>query len=67
MSFPQDFINAAISMLGYDMFIRESKEKNREALGNYTYSNFAPAQYYGDGEYPKNLQNKIKYWQKIYI
>lgn len=65
-SFPPDFMDAAISMLGYDMFLRDDKEKRQERLGNYTYTNFEPGQYYGVGEYPTNLQNKIKFWQKIY-
>lgn len=66
VSLPPDFMDGAISMLGFDMFLREDKEKRQERLGNYTYTNFEPGQYYGVGEYPTNLQNKIKFWQKIY-
>lgn len=67
VSLPPDFLDAAISMLGFDMFLREDKEKRQERLGNYTYTNFEPGQYYGVGEYPANLQNKVKFWQKIYV
>jgi len=67
VSFPPDFINVAINMLGYDMFIRDSKEKRQERLGNYTYTNFEPIQYYGTGTYPANLENKVKYWQQIHV
>lgn len=67
VSLPPDFLDAAISMLGFDMFLREDKEKRQERLGNYTYTNFEPGQYYGVGEYPTNLQNKIKFWQRIHV
>ena len=67
VSLPPDFLDAAIGMLGFDMFLREDKEKRQERLGNYTYTNFEPGQYYGVGEYPANLQNKVKFWQKIYV
>lgn len=67
VSLPPDFIDAAINMLGYDMFLRDDKEKRQERLGNYTYTNFEPIQYYGVGEYPVSLQNKIKFWQRIHV
>lgn len=66
VSFPLDFIDTAIAMFGYDLFDRKDKEKRQERLGNYTYTNFEPMQYYGNGEYPVNLQRKIQFWQKIY-
>lgn len=67
VSFPPDFMTMAINMLGYDIFNRDDKEKRQERLGNYTYTNFEPIQYYGSGTYPANLENKIKYWQKIHL
>jgi len=67
VSFPPDFITMAINMLGFDMFGRDNKEIRQERLGNYTYTNFEPVQYYGIGTYPSYLENKIKYWQKIHL
>ena len=67
VSFPPDFINAVLSMLGFDLFERNSKERRQERLGNYTYTNFDPTSYYGINAYPLNLQNKIMYWQKISV
>lgn len=66
-SFPADFINTVISMFGYDLFDRGNKEKRQERLGNYTYTNFEPTQYYGNGSYPLVMENKIKFWQRIYL
>lgn len=67
VSFPADFLDSAYAMLAYDLFARDSKEKRQERLGNYTYTNFEPIQYYGEGSYPKYLEDAIKYWQRVYI
>ena len=65
-SFPPDFLDSTINMLGYDMFKRENKEKRQERLGNYTYTNFEPNQYYGIGSYPTSLEDKVKFWQYVH-
>lgn len=65
VSFPPQFLDAALSMLGYDIYSREDKEKRQERLGNYTYTNFEPIQYYGNGSYPQYLEDTVKYWQNI--
>lgn len=67
VSFPPDFMTMAIQMFGYDLFYRDSKEKRQERLGNYTYTNFEPIQYYGTGSYPKDLEDKIKYYQEVHV
>lgn len=67
VSFPQSFLSTALEMLGYDLFLREGKEKRQERLGNYTYTNFEPVNYYGDGSYPKELEETVKYWQRIFL
>lgn len=67
VSFPPQFIDAVLSMLGYDLFQREGKEKRQERLGNYTYTSFEPSQYCGLGSYPTRLENIIKNWEKIII
>lgn len=64
--FPPQFLNAVLDMLGYDLFKREGKEVRTERLGNYTYTNFEPAAYYGLGTYPQDLEDCIKYWQHVY-
>lgn len=66
VSFPLDFIDTVIAMLGYDLFTRADKEKRQERLGNYTYTNFEPMEYYGTGQYPANLQRKVQFWQMIH-
>ena len=67
VSFPPDFLDSAINMMGYDLFKRENKEKRQERLGNYTYTNFEPVQYYGFGTYPSNIENRVKYWQTVHV
>lgn len=67
VSFPQSFLSTALDMLGYDFFVRDDKEKRQERLGNYTYTNFEPVNYYGEGSYPKQLEEAIKYWQRIQL
>ena len=64
--FPPQFLDAVLDMLGYDLFKREGKEVRTERLGNYTYTNFEPAAYYGLGTYPQNLEEGIKYWQHVH-
>lgn len=64
--FPPQFLNAALDMLGYDLFKREGKEVRTERLGNYTYTNFEPKAYYGLGTYPQDLEDTIKYWQHVH-
>lgn len=64
--FPPQFLNAVLDMLGYDLFKREGKEVRTERLGNYTYTNFEPAAYYGLGTYPQDLEDCIKYWQHVH-
>ena len=64
--FPPQFLNAALDMLGYDLFKREGKEVHTERLGNYTYTNFEPKAYYGLGTYPQDLEDIIKYWQHVH-
>lgn len=66
-SFPPDYFQAVIDMFVYDLFKREDKEKRQERLGNYTYTNFEPVAYYGDGSYPKEMQEAIQYWQYIHV
>ena len=68
VTFPPQFLGTVLDMLGYDMFIRESKEKRQEKLGNYTYTNFEPTLYYGDiSSFPKRFTDVIKYWQNVFI
>lgn len=67
VSFPPDYIDTVLTMMAYDFYQRDSKEKRQEKLGNYTYTNFEPTQYYGDGSYPRYLQDGISYWQVITI
>ncbi len=64
--FPPQFLAAVLDMLGYDLFKREGKEVRTERLGNYTYTNFEPAAYYGLGTYPQELEDCIKYWQHVH-
>lgn len=64
--FPPQFLNAVADMLAYDLFEREGREVRTERLGNYTYTNFEPVAYYGEGAYPKRLEDAIKYWQMIH-
>lgn len=64
--FPPQFLTAVLDMLGYDLFKREGKEVRTERLGNYTYTNFEPAAYYGLGTYPQELEDCIKYWQHVH-
>lgn len=66
VSYPPDFLMAALKMFVFDMFERDDKEKRQERLGNYTYTNFEPTLYYGDGSYPKELQRIIEYWRYIH-
>lgn len=66
--FPSQFLGTVLDMLGYDLFVRDSKEKRQERLGNYTYTNFEPTLYYGDmSAYPKKFSDNIKYWQNVFI
>lgn len=65
--FPPTFLSATLDMLGYDYFMRDAKEKRQERLGNYTYTNFDPVVYNGEGAYPKQLENAVKYWQRVYM
>ena len=65
--FPPQFLNTVLDMLGYDLFKREGKEVRTERLGNYTYTNFEPAAYYGLGTYPQDLEDSVKYWQHVHI
>lgn len=65
--FPDDYLDAVLDMLAYDFFVRDSKEKRQERLGNYTYTNFEPYQYYDGGSYPKYIQDTISYWQIIHV
>lgn len=65
VSFPPSFIDTAYSMLAYDLFDRQDKEKRQERLGNYTYTNFEPVNYYGSGNYPAYLEDSIKYYQIV--
>jgi len=67
VSFPSNFLNAALDMLGYNMFSREAKEKRQERLGNYTYTNFEPVQYYGSSNYPKDIENIVKSYEIILL
>lgn len=67
VSFPPQFIDAALSMLSFDLFSREDKEKRQERLGNYTYTNFEPTNYYGLGAYPQYIEDTVKYFQKIHL
>ena len=68
VTFPPQFLGATLDMLGYDMFVRDSKEKRQERLGNYTYTNFEPTLYYGDiSAYPKKFIDSVKYWQNVFI
>lgn len=67
VSFPADYLDAVLSMMAYDFYQRDSKEKRQERLGSYTYINFEPERYYGNGSYPKYLQDTVSYWQKIFI
>lgn len=66
--FPADFLAVAIKMFAYDLFDRSGKELKQERLGNYTYTNFSPMEYYGDeNSYPKEYINVIKYYQRITV
>ena len=65
VSMPPDAYNTILEMYGYDLFKRGDKEKRQERLGNYTYTNFEPVQYYGTGNYPSYLDEKIKYYQRL--
>jgi hypothetical protein len=67
VSFPPSFLDTTMSMMGYDLFQREDKEKRQERLGNYTFTNFDPNQYYGTDSYPANLISKVRYWQIISV
>ena len=68
VEFPPQFLGTVLDMLGYDMFVRDSKEKRQERLGNYTYTNFEPTLYYGDiSSFPKRFTDVIKYWQNVFI
>lgn len=67
VSFPMSFLMTVLDMLSYDFFHREAKELRQERLGNYTYTNFEPIQYYGEGSYPKYLEDSLKYWQKVFL
>ena len=64
--FPPQFLDVVLDMLGYDLFKREGHQVRTERLGNYTYTNFEPAAYYGIGTYPQELEDNIKYWQHVY-
>lgn len=66
-SFPPQFLDAAYAMLAYDLFDREDKEKRQERLGNYTYTNFEPGNYYGLGSYPTYLEDSIKYFASHHV
>lgn len=65
--FPADFLSTVLNMLNYDLFQRSSKELRQERLGNYTYTNFSPLDYYGDGAYPKEWEKTIKYYEIIQV
>lgn len=67
VKFSPSFLMAVLDMFGYDLFERDAKEKRQERLGNYTYTNFEPTVYNGEGAYPKQLENAIKYWQRVYV
>jgi len=67
VEYPPDYIDAVLNMFIFDLFERDDKEKRQERLGNYTYTNFEPTLYYGDGSYPKYLEETISYWQHIYV
>ena len=65
VDFPPQFLDNVFAMLAYDLFLREDKEKRQERLGNYTYTNFEPHNYYGLGSYPTHLEDAVKYFQHI--
>ena len=65
VDFPPQFLDNVFAMLAYDLFLREDKEKRQERLGNYTYTNFEPHNYYGLGSYPTQLEDAVKYFQHI--
>lgn len=67
VDFPPQFLDNVYAMLAYDLFTREDKEKRQERLGNYTYTNFEPINYYGLGSYPTQLEDAIKYFQIIHV
>lgn len=67
VKFPPSFLMAVLDMFAYDLFERDAKEKRQERLGNYTYTNFEPTVYNGEGAYPKQLENAVKYWQRVYV
>ena len=65
VDFPPQFLDNVFAMLAFDLFLREDKEKRQERLGNYTYTNFEPHNYYGLGSYPTHLEDAVKYFQHI--
>lgn len=65
--FPPDYFQTVIDMFVFDLFERADKEKRQERLGNYTYTNFEPVTYYGNGSYPKQMQEAVQYWQFIHV
>lgn len=67
VDFSPQFLDNVYAMLAYDLFAREDKEKRQERLGNYTYTNFEPTNYYGLGSYPTQLEDAIKYFQVIHV
>lgn len=65
VDFPPQFLDNVFAMLAFDLFLRDDKEKRQERLGNYTYTNFEPHNYYGLGSYPTQLEDAVKYFQHI--
>lgn len=65
VDFPPQFLDNVFAMLAFDLFLRDDKEKRQERLGNYTYTNFEPHNYYGLGSYPTHLEDAVKYFQYI--
>ena len=65
VDFPPQFLDNVFAMLAFDLFLRDDKEKRQERLGNYTYTNFEPHNYYGLGSYPTHLEDAVKYFQHI--